>query len=111
MKLLSPELRRIVVCVLKDRFMVSQPRACWCWFISTSFIAGPTGDGDYRAEAAPAHPGAVPASRSLGSAAGLPGIPSGRLDRELQEGATDLVVLGDLMVVVALVQSITVFWR
>ena len=41
MKLLIPERRRRVVCVLKDRFLVSQPRACWWWVISATFNALP----------------------------------------------------------------------
>ena len=48
MKLLIPERRRRVVCVLKDRFLVSQPRACWWWVISAAFSAGTTSDGDYE---------------------------------------------------------------
>ena len=111
MKLLSPELRRRVVCDLKDRFLVSQPRACWWWVISAAFSAGTTSDGDYRAEAAPEHPGAVPASCSLGLAAGLPGFPAGRLHRELKGGATDTAGGGVLTAPVAPVQAITAFWR
>ena len=45
-KLLIPERRRRVVCVLKDRFLVTQPRACLWRVITATLSAGPTGDGD-----------------------------------------------------------------